>query len=160
MKEAIQRAKCIPRTFPLALVICFGWAAAMAQSYPRPYPPNNAKVILQNDRVNIWEVTWPKGHPTQMHAHPYDQLSITLRGGTVRLTRLGGTPSEHDSTVGSVAFTPKGTIHMEEGLSDVPQHKVMLELKPFSAAPLQLPDGVRRVLSVIRKRSFLSLCRL
>jgi quercetin dioxygenase-like cupin family protein len=142
MKQAVPRAKRIPRMFALAL--CFVGAAALGQSYPPPYPRHNAKEILQNDRVNVWDVTWPKGQPTAMHEHPFDQLSITLRGGTVRVTRLGGTPSEHDSTVGSVTLTPKGTIHMEEGLSDVPQHKVMLEVKPFSAGPLQLADGVRR----------------
>lgn len=65
-----------------------------------------------------------------MHEHPFDQLSVTLVGGTVRVTRLGKDPVVHQSQLGSVAFTPKGTIHMEEGLSDIPQRKIMLELKP------------------------------
>ena len=34
------------------------------------------------------------------------------------------------SKVGSVNFVPAGTTHMEEGMSDVPQHKIMLEIKP------------------------------
>jgi len=110
---------------------------AVAQSYPSPYPRKNATEVLQNDRVNVWDVVWPKGQPTAMHEHTFDQFSITLRGGTVRMTRLGETPDEHDSKVGSVLFTPKGMIHMEEGMSDVPQHKVMLELKPSAAT-----DGV------------------
>ena len=143
MKQAIPRKR-TPRSLALAVALCLCGAAAMAQKYPPPYPRNNAKEILQNDRVNIWEVVWPKGQPTAMHEHPFDQLSITLRGGAVRVTRLGGTPGEGHSTVGSVAFTPKGTIHQEEGLSDIPQHKVMLELKPSSAAPAQLPIGMQR----------------
>ena len=144
MKNGIlQEPRLIRRIITLALALCFCGAAALAQNYPPPYPRVNANPILENDRVNIWEVVWPKGQPTAMHEHPFDQLSITLRGGAVRVTRFGGKPSENNSTVGSVAFTPKGTIHMEEGLSDVPQHKVMLELKPSLAGPEQPAGGVQ-----------------
>ncbi len=110
------------------------WAAALAQNYPPPYPRENARRVLANDRVIVWDVTWPKGQPTAMHQHQLDQLSVTLRGGTVRVSKLGGPVTVNQSTIGSVAFTPAGTIHMEEGVSEIPQHKIMLELKP-SAAP-------------------------
>jgi hypothetical protein len=113
---------------------CFIAAALLAQTHPPPYPRENAKKVLANDRVVAWDVTWPKGQPTAMHEHALDQLSVTLRGGTVRVSKLGGPVSVNQSTVGSLGFTPHGTVHMEEGLSDVPQHKIMLELKP-SAAP-------------------------
>ena len=90
----------------------------------------------------MWEVTWPKGQPTVMHEHPFDQLSVTLAGGSVRVTRLGGSPAVNQSKIGSVTFTPKGTIHMEEGVSDVSQHKIMLELKPSTSPALNAMDGV------------------
>jgi len=82
--------------------------------------------------VNVWQVVWPKGQPTAMHEHPFDQLSVTLTGGTVKVTRLGSDPIVNQSKIGSVAFTPKRTVHMEEGLSEIPQRKIMLELKPSS----------------------------
>ena len=110
--------------------LCFTAATARPQTYPTPYPRENARSVLSNDRVNVWQVIWPKGQPTAMHEHPFDQLSVTLSGGTVRVTRLGREPVVNHSTVGSVAFTSKGTVHTEEGLSDVPQRKIMLELKP------------------------------
>ena len=111
-------------------------AALLAQSYPAPYPRESAKKVLANDRVVAWDVTWPKGQPTAMHEHALDQLSVTLRGGTVRVSKLGGPVAVNQSTVGSVAFTPHGTVHMEEGLSDVPQHKIMLELQPSTSPPM------------------------
>jgi quercetin dioxygenase-like cupin family protein len=114
----------------LFFALCFTAATARPQTYPNPYPRENARSVLSNDRVNVWRVIWPKGQPTAMHEHPFDQLSVTLSGGTVRVTRLGREPVVNHSTLGSVAFTPKGTVHMEEGLSDVPQGKIMLELKP------------------------------
>jgi quercetin dioxygenase-like cupin family protein len=113
--------------------LCFTVAILLAQTYPPPYPRENANKVLANDRVIVWDVTWPKGQPTAMHEHGLDQLSVTLRGGTVRVSKLGGPVTVNESTVGSVAFTPHGTSHMEEGLSDVPQHKIMLELKPSTA---------------------------
>ena len=134
MKDSSRQ---IPKICLIAIALFLIVLTAVAQSYPSPYPRNNAKEVLQNERVNVWDVTWPKGQPTAMHEHTFDQLSITLRGGTVRVTRVGGTPSESDSKVGSVSFVRKGTIHMEEGMSDVPQHKVMLELKPSATT-----DGI------------------
>jgi quercetin dioxygenase-like cupin family protein len=115
---------------------CFIVITALAQNYPAPYPRANAKQVLANDRVIVWDVTWPKGQPTAMHEHPFDQLSVTLRGGSVRVSKQGGPVTVNQSTIGFVAFTPKGTVHMEEGLSDVPQHKIMLELKPSTAQPI------------------------
>jgi quercetin dioxygenase-like cupin family protein len=126
----------------LALALCFVTAVAIAQNYPNAYPRPTAKAVLSNDRVNVWEVTWPKGQATAVHIHPFDQLSITLYGGTVRITKLGEKPYENVSKLGSVLFTPKGTIHQEEGLNDVPQHKIMLEIKPSTAPPMRV-NGVR-----------------
>ena len=110
--------------------LCFVAICALAETYPTPYPRENARKVLANDRIIVWDVTWPKGQPTAMHEHRFDQLSVTLRGGSVRVSKLGGPVTVNQSTIGLVAFTPKGTIHMEEGVSDIPQHKIMLELQP------------------------------
>lgn len=135
--------------YVLLLVLSF-IATAQLQTYPTPYPRPNARSVLTNDRVNVWEVTWPKGQPTAMHEHPFDQLSVTLVGGTVRVTRLGKDPVVNQSQLGSVAFTPKGTVHTEEGLSDIPQRKIMLELKPSSSSMTAdgevLQDGAVKLL--------------
>ena len=124
----------------LTLAFCCVAAALIAQTYPPPFPRDAARKLFENDRVSVWDVTWPKNQPTAMHEHPVDQLSVTLAGGTVRVTRLGGTPLINYSQVGSVAFTPKGTVHIEEGISDVPQRKIMLQLKT-SQPTLQTSAG-------------------
>jgi len=121
------------RAFLFLLTIALWLGLAVAQQYPPPFPRPNAEKLLENDRVIAWKVIWPKNQPTPMHEHPYDQLSVTLAGGQVKVTRLSGTATVNNSVLGSVAFTPKGTVHIEEGLSDVPQRKIMLELKPSSS---------------------------
>ena len=131
------------RRVPVLLAAsCICAAAVLAESYPPPFPRKDASKVFENDRVEVWDVTWPKGQPTAMHEHPYDQLSVTLRGGAVKVTRLGATPKVSNSTLGSVALTPKGTIHVEEGVSDVPQHKIMLQLKPSPSPSVSHRESV------------------
>lgn len=134
--------KFLAAVFALALLsICASLTAQ--QSYPPPYPRKNAKLVLQNERVNAWEVYWPKGEPTPMHEHTIDQLSITLNGGSVRVTTREGKVNEGHSHLGMVVFTPHGTVHQEEGTSDMPQHKIMLEIKPSPASSSPDADAGR-----------------
>jgi quercetin dioxygenase-like cupin family protein len=128
------------RALPAALSLCT--AALVAQNYPPPFPRKDAVELLDNDRVEVWDVLWPKGQPTAMHEHPYDQISITLVAGSIKVTRPGGTPSMGKSEFGSVTFVRKGTIHAEEGTSDVPQHKIMVELKPSNSPAVNIRDGL------------------
>jgi quercetin dioxygenase-like cupin family protein len=127
----------------LLFALCFSAILAIAQSYPPPYPRKNAKSVLSNDRVDAWEVTWPKGEQTPLHEHRYPQLSVTLLGGSVQVTKLGQTPTVNVSQLGSVLFTPKGTIHVEEGLNDAPQRKIMLEIKPSTEPPVHPMNGIQ-----------------
>ena len=117
-------------------------AFAQAQTYPPAFPRAGAQKLFENQRVAVWDVVWPKGQPSPRHQHGFDQISVTLVGGAVRVTRLDGSSTVNHSQIGSVTPTAKGTIHIEEGLSDVPQRKVMLELKPVAAAAIPPKDGV------------------
>jgi quercetin dioxygenase-like cupin family protein len=123
-----MKSKIAWRLFPLA-ALCFGPTSLPAQKYPPPFPREAARMLFENERVEVWDVTWPKGQPTAMHEHPVDQLSVTLVGGTKRVTRLGATPTVGTSERGQIVFTPRGTVHMEEGVSDVPERKIMIQVK-------------------------------
>jgi hypothetical protein len=126
------------RTIISAATFLLGYLAApsFAQTYPPAYPRPNATKIIDNDRVNIWDVYWVKDQPTPLHTHAIDQFSITLRGGLLRVSPAGGPWGEaHMSKTGTVNFVPAGTTHMEEGMSDIPQHKIMLEVKPSPPNP-------------------------
>ena len=124
-------------SFAAVFVAAAAWVTcAFAQTYPPAYPRPNAAKIRDNDRINAWEVYWPKGQPTPLHTHTIDQFSITLRGGLLRVGTADGAWGEaHMSQVASVNFVPAGTTHREEGMSEVPQHKIMLEIKPSPAHP-------------------------
>jgi hypothetical protein len=122
--------------------VCICEAGLFAQSYPPPFPRKDATELIDNERVEVWDVLWPKGQPSPMHLHQYDQISITLGPGSVKVTRPDGAASTGKSEFGSLGFVHKGTIHAEEGTSDVPQHKIMVELKPFAASEVHSREGV------------------
>ena len=111
---------------------------AAAQTYPPSYPRPNATKVLDNDRVTAWDVYWP-GRPAHAVAYPCHQrqFSITLaRRVAARSARLTANGAKaHMSQVGSVNFVPAGTTHREEGMSEIPQHKIMLEIKPSPLHP-------------------------
>jgi len=125
-----------------SLLLLFVTGLLAAQTYPPPFPRSGAQKLFENARVELWDVVWPKGQPSPMHQHPFDQISVTLTGGAVRVTRLDGTSTVNHSEIGSITPTAKGTIHIEEGLSDIPQHKIMVELKPSAASALPTKAGI------------------
>ena len=59
---------------------------------------------LENERVAVWDVVWPKGQPSPIHEHRYAQISVTLVGGSVRVTRLDGSSTVNQSEMGSLTL--------------------------------------------------------
>jgi quercetin dioxygenase-like cupin family protein len=97
--------------------------------YPPPFPRPGAVKVLENDRVVVWDVTWPKGVRGPVHEHYRDAVIVTLTGGTIEKFPLHGKRSTVTYKSGSVIFAPKGVIHSEEGISDAPRHAFVIELK-------------------------------
>ena len=56
------------------------------QGVPLPFPRAGAKQLLENDRVTVWDVVWPKGQPTALHRHPYTLAGVYLEPGTRVIT--------------------------------------------------------------------------
>src|SRR5436190_23823476 len=102
---------------------------ASVQDLPRPFPREGATQVFDNSRATAWDVTWPKNKPTQMHRHVYDLVGIELADATFAVTSQNGAPRMTSTTRGRVLFLNKNTIHMEEGLSDIPRHAILIDLK-------------------------------
>jgi hypothetical protein len=118
------------RTVPIVFVL-FSVAAlaAQQQNLPPPFPRTNATKLLETDRINVWDIVWPKGQPTALHRHIYDQVGTYYsRGGRV-ITATDGTERRGMTEVGNLSTTRKGTTHVEEGTTDPPLRAVFIELK-------------------------------
>lgn len=100
-----------------------------AVRYPPPFPRQAAAELFENDRVVVWDVTWPKGHLGPMHEHYRDAIIVTLTGGSVKKMPLRGRSAVVTYKAGSVIFARRGVIHREEGVSTTPRHAIVIELK-------------------------------
>lgn len=100
-----------------------------ATHYPPPYPRKDAVKVLENCRVVIWNVTWPKGQWSPVHEHYRDDIIVTLRGGTVETMTPKGKTKFMTDKAGHVTWFEKGVIHKEMGVSTPARHAIVIELK-------------------------------
>jgi hypothetical protein len=121
------------------LFICV--VAVGAQSaLPPPFPRTNATKLLDTDRFTIWDIVWPKGQPTAMHRHIYDQVGTYYARGGRLITTPDGAARATITEVGSLSTTRKGTTHIEEGNTDPPLRAVFIELKKETASGVREAD--------------------
>ena len=104
-------------------------AGLAGQSYPPPFPRTGAIRLLDNDKVAVWDVTWPKGHPTLLHRHPYDMTGVYLAPGNRLITEVNGTKRPVSTKAGGIVWQFKGLTHIEEGTSELSLRAIMIELK-------------------------------
>jgi uncharacterized RmlC-like cupin family protein len=100
-----------------------------ASSYPPPYPRAGTTRLIDNDRVLVWDVTWPKGEAAGLHRHPYDMTGIYYWPGSRTITSPDGTKRTSSTDAGRIQWLRAGVIHAEEGASDDSLRAVMIELK-------------------------------
>jgi hypothetical protein len=109
-------------------------AGVAAQSYPPAFPRPNAIRLFETDRIAVWNVVWPKGQPSPMHRHVFDQVGTYYATGGRRIITPDGAARESTTQLGSLSTTRKGTTHIEEGISAPPLRAVFIELKLETAS--------------------------
>jgi quercetin dioxygenase-like cupin family protein len=123
---------------------------AQSASYPPPFPREGATKMLDNDRVQVWNVAWPKGSPTALHRHPYDMTGIYYAPGDRVITQVDGSKRPVTTAAGGIIWQFKGLTHIEEGTSEPSLRAVMIELKqdsypastdPAAGAPPAFPGA-------------------
>jgi hypothetical protein len=129
-EESMQKAA-------FACLMLVATAAVIAQQeLPPPFPRATATKLLENDRITVWDVVWPRGQPTALHRHVYDQVGTYYQRGGRVITTPDGEKRSAVTDVGSLSTTRRGTTHIEEGTTDPPLRAVFIELK------LQKPSGL------------------
>ncbi len=124
-----------------ACLVLVATAAVIAQQeLPPPFPRTNATKLFENDRINVWDIVWPRGQPTVLHRHIYDQVGTYYQPGGRLISTPDGGKRGIVTEVGSLSTTRKGTTHIEEGTTDPPLRAVFIELK--QQKPSGLPQSV------------------
>jgi len=114
----------------------------LAQTAPPPanlppaYPRAGATKILDNDRVQVWNIAWLKGQPSPLHRHLYDLVGVYYEPGDRMIISTQGEKRPVSTKAWDIAFQRKDVTHIEEGVSDAPLRAVFVEMKrsgPYGA---------------------------
>jgi predicted metal-dependent enzyme (double-stranded beta helix superfamily) len=96
---------------------------------PPAYPRAGATKILDNARVQVWNIAWLKGQPSPLHRHIYDLVGVYYEPGDRMIISTEGNKRPVTTKAGDIAFQLKGVTHIEEGTSESPLRAVFVEMK-------------------------------
>jgi hypothetical protein len=97
------------------------------QDLPHAFPSEGATRLVDNPRLSAWEVTWAISKPTAMHRHLYDYVGVELVDSQTKVTSPDGQVRTAALKKGTAYFLPKGTTHIEEGITS--RHAIFVDLK-------------------------------
>ena len=103
--------------------------AAPPASLPPAYPRVGAIKILDNDRVQVWNIAWLKGQPSPLHRHIYDLVGVYYEPGDRMIISPEGARRPVTTKAWDIAFQRTGVTHIEEGTSEAPLRSVFVEMK-------------------------------
>jgi len=122
--------------------------SGLIQQLPPVFPREGAKQLIDNERVTVWDATWPIGKPTAMHQNNFDMVTVELENAAIRITGKNGKAKSSSFKPGQASFVVKGIAQMEEGSSNPSRHAIVVELKDVVVAPLEyhsaFPDAFPR----------------
>ena len=88
--------------------------------------PGMVKVVLDNDKVRIFDVQVKAGDKLPMHSHPSSNIVIPIVSGKTKTTLADGKVMETEFKVGEPRWNEAVT-HSNEAITDL--HVLVVELK-------------------------------
>jgi hypothetical protein len=93
------------------------------------------RVLFENDRVRVWEMTLDPGERSALHRHELDYLLVFLRGDriAVEVDESSRGPyresMEFDVPLGRCVFTERGGVETAVNVGTEPYREILIELK-------------------------------
>ena len=75
---------------------------------PPAMPHEGATLVLDEERVRVWDVRLAEGQELPLHVHPLDTVGVILEGSTVREIDEDGIASDTTYAYKDVFFWPAG----------------------------------------------------
>ena len=95
---------------------------------PPAFPREGSKLVLENDRIRVWNYAWVPGKPTPMHFHNTEVVVAYRGNGDVSSTTPDGKTSVNHRKAGDIVYNLANRSHSEEVVKGQ-QSGIMLELK-------------------------------
>ena len=91
------------------------------------------RVLFEDDRVRIWEMTLAPGAHSDLHRHDHDYYLLILSGDRVAGVPMKGAPDEpYIGKVppdGNTVAVPRGTTEWAWNVGEETYHEFLIELK-------------------------------
>lgn len=94
---------------------------------PAQVASNVYKLILENDRVRVFDVKFKPGAVAKMHGHP-DHVVYIVSDSKLRLAMPDGTSKDFELKAGQALFMPAGP-HETTNIGSAEGHTLVVELK-------------------------------
>jgi hypothetical protein len=134
-KEADNRW--LEKLYVAARVVCALLLLATAGTLHASSQSGPGTMVIDNDRVQVWDVTLTPGLPLATDHPDHDTVTIFFDVGKIRTTYTGGRTIVAARKFGDAAYDRKGTVEKVEVLSSAPARLFVVELKNHPA-PLLL----------------------
>ena len=103
-------------------------ASATGSQQPTAKSQSVAKVVLENARVRVRDVTFPPG-VTGMHTHELAHVGVVIQGGTLVFKYPDGKSETAKLEAGGVGFREANVTHEPTNTGSSPVRVIEVELK-------------------------------
>jgi len=117
----------------MALLVSTAGRIPGAWAAPEPAGTSkySVKVVLENSRVRVRDVTFPpRVLDTGMHTHEFAHVGVILTGGSLVFSESGKPPETVKFDAGSVGFREANVTHQVANPGPTPMRVIEVELKP------------------------------
>jgi len=128
MRPANDSARVTVKVPLLALALILVAGTSSAQD-PVKVPPNNFKVLLENEHVRVLDFHSKSGDKIPMHSHPAYVTYVISGSGKTTFTSADGKVTERPATAGGTTWRDAET-HASEYTGPGATHVILVELKP------------------------------
>ena len=111
----------------LVLIVCAATPMVAGAQDPAKVAPDLYKVVFENARVRVMEVTMTPGAKAATHSHP-DHFAYGLSTGKAKFTHADGKSIEVEIKSGDVVWVPAES-HTSENIGETELKVLVVELK-------------------------------
>jgi len=108
-------------------------AGSVPAQDPLKVAPNTYKLVTENPRIRVLEVTLKPGEQVATHSHP-DHFGYFLSGGSLKITNAAGKVTEMTAKAGDTSWIPAET-HSAVNTGKTEVKLLVVELKEPAPAP-------------------------
>ena len=87
------------------------------------------KVLLENDRVKLWDLSLAPGQGSSWHRHESWYVTVVYSPGRLRVDFVDGASDVDDLGMGAVHYRDKDSVHRVVNVGDSHYANIIIELK-------------------------------